>query len=114
MGVDKSNSAARAFDSFETPLVSKSSGAIALIFLVSVSRSFGNVLRRENRHDLKLDLTPPVAQAIGEVLETLGPTLAEKLGGEDAVLYECAALISDPRAPHHRCSAIAEHRGLSS
>ena len=45
MGVDMSISAASPFDSLVTPLVSRSSGFIALNFLVKVSRSFGSDLR---------------------------------------------------------------------
>ena len=66
---------------------------------------FGDVLRRDSedgirrRHDLKLAISrPPVADAVDELLATLGPTIAECLG-PDAVLHECAALISDPQAP---------------
>lgn len=64
----------------------------------SPSSHFGQVMQRHNRHDLKLDLTPPVDEAVGALLRTLGPTLSSCLGA-DAVLYECAALISDPHAP---------------
>ena len=66
---------------------------------------FGNVLARQDlkcgttrRHDLKLDLTPPVEAALKDLLTNFGPALSECLGA-DAVLYELAALISDPGAP---------------
>jgi ectoine hydroxylase-related dioxygenase (phytanoyl-CoA dioxygenase family) len=66
---------------------------------------FGKVLSRRDpssgatrRHDLKLSLTPPVSEAVVELLSALGPTIAQSLG-EDAVLYELAALISDPGSP---------------
>ena len=66
---------------------------------------FGKVLARQDRvtgatqrHDLKLALTPPVELAVSEILKTIGPALSESLG-EDAVLYELAALISDPGSP---------------
>jgi ectoine hydroxylase-related dioxygenase (phytanoyl-CoA dioxygenase family) len=59
---------------------------------------FGDVLARENRHDLKLDLTPPVRYAVYALLGTLGPLFAALLG-DDALLYELAALISDPQSP---------------
>ena len=59
---------------------------------------FGNVLARRNRHDLKLDMAPPVQTAMDELLSVLGPTIAECLG-HDAELYELAALISDPNSP---------------
>jgi ectoine hydroxylase-related dioxygenase (phytanoyl-CoA dioxygenase family) len=60
--------------------------------------NFGDVLMRENRYDLLLDLAPAVQTAAHEVLSSLKPTFASVLG-EDAELFELAALISDPRAP---------------
>ena len=65
---------------------------------------FGDVLKREDsqgdvrRHDLKLDLTPTVAEAVEALCASLGATIGSCLG-EDAVLYELAALISDPDSP---------------
>lgn len=62
------------------------------------SRSFGDVLSRENRFDLKLDLKPPVQAALTEALQPLQPALSRVLG-EEAELFELAALVSDPRSP---------------
>ena len=66
---------------------------------------FGKVLSRESscgttrRHDLKLSLDEPVVRAaVDELLSAIGPALRTSLG-DDAVLYELAALISDPGAP---------------
>ena len=65
----------------------------------SYVKYFGNVLGRSNRHDLKLDLRdPPVALAVTTLLQALHPVLAARLG-EEASLYELAALVSDPKAP---------------
>ena len=36
-------------------------------------RYFGNVMEKVNRHDLKLELTPPVQDAVSELLVTLQP-----------------------------------------
>ena len=78
---------------------------------------FGEVLVRENRHDLKLDLgSPPVKAAVDALLSSLAPILAACLG-EDAVLYELAALISDPQAPsqpfHPDTPHLGEAQGLA-
>ena len=62
------------------------------------SMRFGDVLSRENRFDLKLDLDPPVREALNEAIESIKPVFAGTLG-EDAELFELAALISDPRSP---------------
>jgi len=62
------------------------------------SASFGDVLMRENRFDLKLDLDPAVCTALDEALQPLRPIMSSLLGKE-AELFELAALISDPRAP---------------
>jgi len=59
---------------------------------------FGAVLCRNNRYDLKLALEPPVEAALVPVIEQLRPMLCEVLG-DDAELFELAALISDPGAP---------------
>ena len=61
-------------------------------------RYFGNVMEKVNRHDLKLELTPPVRAAVLELLDTLYPVFKAHLG-EDAMLYELAALVSDPGSP---------------
>ena len=37
---------------------------------------FGNVLARQHRHDLKLDLTPQVMEATDQLLGALAPTIA--------------------------------------
>lgn len=60
--------------------------------------SFGDVLMRENRYDLYLDLDGPVRAALDEALKPLRPVLGATLGA-DAELFELAALISDPRSP---------------
>jgi len=60
--------------------------------------NFGDVLMRENRYDLLLELDPPVRQAVDEMMGRMQPFLSEALG-EDAELFELAALISDPRSP---------------
>ena len=52
---------------------------------------FGNVLARQHRHDLKLDLTPQVMEATDQLLGALAPTIASCLG-DDAMMYELAAL----------------------
>ena len=62
------------------------------------TKRFGDVLARTRRFDLKLNLDPPVKQALEEVLVPLTPLVADKLG-EDAELFELAALVSDPGAP---------------
>ena len=70
----------------------------------ALSSRFAKVLARQSecgttrRHDLKLDLKPPVSAAIEEMLSSLGPAFSECLG-EDAVLYELASLISEPGSP---------------
>ena len=66
--------------------------------LAEESRRFGDVLARTKRFDLKLDLDPPVQEALAEALVPLTPLVAAKLG-EDAELFELSALISDPGAP---------------
>lgn len=59
---------------------------------------FGNVLSRPRRHDAKLSLeAAPVRVALAALLRTLRPALATCLG-DDALLYELAALISAPGA----------------
>ena len=76
---------------------------------------FGNVLARQHRHDLKLDLTPQVVEALDELLGALAPTLSTCLG-DDAVLYELAALVSDPNAPQqpfHPDTPHVETQGLA-
>ena len=81
----------------------------------SYVRYFGDVLRRENRHDLKLDLTPVVTKAVEALTATLGPTITACLG-DDAVLYELAALISDPQSPQqpfHPDTPFREDQGLA-
>jgi len=65
---------------------------------MAAESSFGNVLMRENRFDLLLDLDAPVRQALSEALEPLKKVVGGTLG-EDAELYELAALVSDPRSP---------------
>jgi len=65
---------------------------------IEESQAFGDVLMRDNRFDLKLSLEPPVRAALGEALPSLKPLFAGALG-EDAELFELAALVSDPRSP---------------
>mgnify|MGYP002630731003 CR=1 FL=1 len=65
---------------------------------MAAESAFGDVLMKENRYDLYLDLEPPVREALSELLEPLRPALSAKLG-EDAELFELSALISDPRSP---------------
>ena len=63
------------------------------------TQSFGDVLMKENRYDLYLDVADEsVRRALGEVLKPLKPVWSESLGA-DAELFELAALVSDPRAP---------------
>lgn len=62
------------------------------------AQRFGDVLMRENRYDLKLNLDPPVRAALGEAMKPLKP-LFEGVLGKDAELFELAALVSDPRSP---------------
>ena len=75
---------------------------------------FGNVLSRANRHDVKLGLeAPPVRAALAALLSTLTPSIADILG-EDAQLYELAALISLPgavRQPVHSDTPIVAAKG---
>ena len=66
--------------------------------LAASSKNFGDVLMRENRYDLLLDLDPPVKAAVDEALKPLMPVVAGALGA-DAELFELAALVSDPRSP---------------
>ena len=76
---------------------------------------FGKVLARTHRHDLKLSLTPQVSAAVEELLGNVGPMLSECLG-DDAVLYECAALIADPGAPQqpfHPDTRFREDQGIA-
>ena len=69
---------------------------------------FGNVLSRTSRHDLKLTLdAPQVRAALRPLLGALQPAIADRLG-EDALLYELAALISLPGAVRQR-----KHANLS-
>jgi len=65
---------------------------------LSATSSFGDVLMRDNRYDLYLDIDPPVRQALKEVLTPLKPVISDALGS-DAELFELGALVSDPRAP---------------
>jgi len=65
---------------------------------IAESQQFGDVLMRENRYDLKLDLDPAVRAALSEALPSLTPLISGALG-DDAELFELAALISDPRSP---------------
>lgn len=75
---------------------------------------FGNVLSRSNRYDIKLSLkAPPVRDALECMLKTLEPIIARSLG-EDAELYELAALISLPgaaRQPVHPDTPITPGKG---
>lgn len=66
--------------------------------LAGETAHFGDVLSREQRFDLKLNLEPPVRTAMTHVLLAVKPVLAAALG-PDAELFELAALVSDPRAP---------------
>ena len=91
-------------DALEAALVD-SRDVVAMDSNVGFAERFGKVLARQDRnggatrrHDLKLDLTPPVRVALDEVLRSIGPALSASLG-DDAVLYELAALVSDPGAP---------------
>ena len=61
-------------------------------------QSFGAVLAPSERWDLKLTLCPSVVAALREALVPLRAVCEEVLG-EDAVLFECAALVADPHAP---------------
>ena len=74
---------------------------------------FGDVLKGRNRHDVKLSLgTPQVRTALSTLLSTLGPAIAASLG-DDALLYELAALISLPgsrRQPVHADIPISDER----
>ena len=66
---------------------------------LKADQTFGDVLMRENRYDMMLPLeAAPVKAALAEVLERLAPALEEVLG-DDAELFELAALVSDPRSP---------------
>ena len=51
-----------------------------------------------NRYDLQLGLEPLVCQALAELLSPVRPLFSAALG-EDAELYELAALVSDPGSP---------------
>jgi len=77
-------------------------------------RRFGNVLGRNHRHDMKLHLgAPPVRAALACLLGTLQPAIARQLG-DDAELYELAALISLPgaaRQPVHPDTPIVAGKG---
>lgn len=70
----------------------------ALADLASETANFGNVLMRENRWDLMLDLDPPVRAAVKEIMEPLTPVFGGLLG-PDAELFEMATVIADPGAP---------------
>ena len=57
---------------------------------------FGNVLSGHCRHDVKLDLSDAtVRAALAALLGTIEPAIAAILG-DDALLYELAALVSLP------------------
>jgi len=75
---------------------------------------FGNVLSRACRHDVKLGLqSPPVRAALASLLTTLQPAICRCLG-ENAELYELAALISLPgaaRQPVHPDTPITAGKG---
>ena len=75
---------------------------------------FGNVLSRPNRHDVKLSLESPLVRAaLASLLSTLEPTIARTLG-DDAELYELAALVSLPgaaRQPVHPDTPIVASKG---
>lgn len=73
------------------------------------TKNFGDVLMRDNRYDLLLDLDPPVRDALREVLGAVKPVMAGVLG-EDAELFELAALISDPRSPRQPVHPDTPHR----
>ena len=61
-------------------------------------RRLGNILAREHRYDVLLGLEAPVVAALTEALDALKAPLSS-LVGEDALLVELAAVVSDPRAP---------------
>jgi hypothetical protein len=61
--------------------------------------SFGAVLAPSSRWDLKLTLCPSVVAALREALQGPYQAVCEEVLGADAVLFECAALVSDPHAP---------------
>ena len=64
----------------------------------------GQIMCRRNRWDLKLDLSEhPVAEALRQLLDALGPALVAALG-RGAQLFELGALVADagaPRQPVH-------------
>jgi len=62
------------------------------------SQLFGSVLSRANRFDLLLPCAPLVKAALAEALTPLAGVISSAVG-EDAELFELAALISDPGAP---------------
>ena len=74
-------------------------------------RRFGDVKSPSCRHDLKLSpKSPPVRAALAALLSTLQPAIAKSLG-DDAQLYELAAMISLPgsaRQAVHADTPIAE------
>lgn len=88
----------------------------AAIFDDQYYSKFGNVLSRRNRFDLKLSLkAQPVRAALRAVLETLQKPLALQLG-DDAELYELAALVSLPgaaRQPVHPDTPIVAGKGTT-
>jgi ectoine hydroxylase-related dioxygenase (phytanoyl-CoA dioxygenase family) len=76
-------------------------------------KDFAPVLSPSQRWDLKLALTPPVIAALSQALGPLKDVCGELLGSE-AVLFECAALVSDPQAPRqpvHPDTAYHLHQG---
>jgi ectoine hydroxylase-related dioxygenase (phytanoyl-CoA dioxygenase family) len=62
------------------------------------SKYFGDVLERNQRSDLFLDLDPVVRTSLEEAMTSIKPVF-ENLLGEDAELFELAAIVADPRAP---------------
>ena len=72
------------------------------------SLRFGDVRCPTARHDLKLGLQPPVADALVEALLPLKPVVAAALGA-DAELFELAALVSDPGAPRQQLHPDSIH-----
>jgi len=58
---------------------------------------FGNIQESDHRHDLKLDLCPPVIQALNKLGERCGP-IWRSVMGERVRVVELASITSDPGA----------------
>jgi hypothetical protein len=82
---------------------------------VGFARALSDTQAAMTEATLQRVLAPGDDGAIASLFQALGPTIAECLG-PDAVLHECAALISDPQAPQqpfHPDTPYRSEQGLA-